>query len=142
LSSKATGTCDVSAPADVLTCLEAAYASRDVVALGLLYADNYAYHYGSSAWDRDDELSSAENMFQSPRVETIELTFSTPTVVPDDDPGVWWLEDVEARLLCRVRDEQGKSEDYIVDNRDMRFGVRETDGPVRFQIFLWEQPEP
>ena len=133
--------CDATAPAEILDCLEAAYSDRDIAALEQLLADDYAFHYGGArSWDKEAEMSSSENMFRSELVVSLDLELTAPTVTPGDEPGEWWLENVETRLVVRARDKDGEPQEYTVQGNGHRFGVREVTGPARFQVFSWFDP--
>lgn len=139
----AKGACAMTVPEHVLSCLETTLSTRDIATLGDLIAPDFVFRSGTGqSWGREDELRSTGAMFESPKVERIELRISEPTVVPGTEPGTWQLEDVETELTVHALDEQGISQEYTVRQEQVRFGVRATEDGLGFQIFLWETPKP
>lgn len=93
-SGSAGAACVMEKPDDILTCMSAAYADRDSVALRELFAEDYAFQAGDAApWGIDEEAKTFDRMFADTNVTALELAFADGhSVLPGETAETWIIE--------------------------------------------------
>jgi hypothetical protein len=126
-------------PQVVFSCLEKAYADRDLNEYRRVFADNFVYEVaGGASSGLSEELASAERLFCSPEVKKMTLVIPPGyTITHADEPDTWVIQGVLVKLLVES-EQDGRTDLYEVTMTDSEFAVRWFERPQpHYAISLW-----
>ncbi len=138
-------------PMNVIANLEAAYTNRDIDAYRELFAPEFVFRFqpqdarelGRASWGLEDELRSAERLFESSEVKRVVIRLATLPAEPATAEGLQhtMLVAVTHTFLCVER--VGKSPLQVNGDRQ-EFYLREVveQGEVRWLIVEWRDLPP
>ncbi len=147
---------ELTSPGSVLVNLKLACESRDAEMYALLFAPDFVFEFSPgdvalgntpANWPLPDELDSAENMFNDPTVDRVELaSFIIPApraaVASDSLPTIEGIQVVTidaVRLSVFTRNGQGEVLELLVPGELQVFFFRQdtVDGELRWRLVRW-----
>jgi hypothetical protein len=138
-------------PMNVIANLEAAYANRDIDAYRELFAPEFVFRFqpedarelGRASWGLEDELRSAQRLFESSEVKRVVIRLAKLSVAPATERGLeHTMRVVVAHTFLRI-ERAGKSTLQVNGDRQ-EFYLREVveQGESRWLIVEWRDLPP